>query len=378
MAQKDLLSIHQAFPFYGLDGKHPAFTIDVNELYAELNKLAIQKYMKKVSVVINDHTIDLFHYTPKCVSDRIWNKYSLCGRSIVFQTDGNIRIVSPGLYKLFEASVQLNNSELVNMYKTVPCTITEKMDGQYCSVVIMSDGTRIINSSQTFGNEVTEPVTQELERLDIFKKLHNDYVYIFEYVQSQIVCQYPIERHGLYLIKVFNPDGMLLPYHVISDISKDLMTFVVPLRKFDNIIDVVDWSNSVTSGLLETEGVVVDFADGFGCKVKTPLYYESVYEQRLFTKKELFQYCVTHELPTFKSDTKRQRFLNEAGEIQSKLNSLTQEICEFVEKHKYITDDRQLVRVALEEHIDPRYFRFIKERDVAKVNTIYRIFYDIL
>lgn len=372
------MSIRQAFPFDGLSGKHPAFTIDVNELYEELDKLATHKYMKKVSVSINDHTFVLFHYTPKCVADRIWNKYTLCGRSIVFQTDGNLRIVSPGLYKLFEASVQLNNSDLVRMYKTVPCTVTEKMDGQYCSVVVMNDGTHVINSSQTFGNEVTEPVTRELERLDIFRKLQYNYVYIFEYVQSQIVCQYPVERHGLYLIKVFDPSGILLPYEMIHDISRELTTFVVPLRKFNNIIDVVDWSNSVTSGLLETEGVVVDFADGFGCKVKTPLYYESVYEQRLFSKKELFQYCVTRELPSFKSESKKVKFINEAAEIQTKLNTLTREICEFVEKNKHITDDRQLIRIALEEHIDQRYFRFIKERDITKVNTIYRIFYDII
>lgn len=335
--------------------------------------------MNKVDAIIGSHQFVLFHYKASCEESKIWNtfwnKYTLNGRSIVFQVDGELRIVSPGLVKRFEASVQLDVADLVSKYHSVPCTATEKMDGQYCSIAVLDDGTRVVNSAQSFNNDVTQNVNMELEKLHAFDMMQKNIVHIFEYVQSQIKCQYDKNRHGLYLITLISSDGIIYPYDAIVEEAKRLGTFVVPIKQFTNIDDVVAWSNSVCDGELTTEGVVVNFEDGFGVKVKTPLYYKSVFESIAFTKKEKLAYCVTGLLPNFRNAERRERFIAECNTIISQFDILAQPICDFVEANKHL-DNKALIQATKDAGISPQFLTFIKKRDVSLKRMIYKCFAD--
>lgn len=378
VSKKVLLKVDQAHPFGNIHEYHPAYTIPPQELFDELTKLT-PKFMNKVGATIGSHQFVLFHYKSSCEDPKVWNtfwnKYTLNGRSVVFQTDGELKIISPGLVKRFEASIQLDVNDLVAKYHSVPCTATEKMDGQYGSVVILDDDTRVVNSSQTFENDVVQNVITELEKLRAFDKMQKNIVHIFEFVQSQIKCQYDKSRHGLYLITLIRPDGIIYPYDAIAQEAERLGTFVVPIKNFTNIDDVVAWSNSVRDGELTTEGVVVTFADGFGVKVKTPLYYQHVFESMDFTKKDKLAYCVAGIMPNFRSAERREKFIAECDLIIAQFDAKAQPICDFVEANKHL-DDKALIKATADAGILPRFLTFIKKRDISQKRMIYKCFVD--
>ena len=364
------MNIQFVFPYGDTGRMHPAYMMHPEELYDKLNEMVSQKLMIRIESSVTDqkdHTYILFHYTAQCEYSHKWNKYSLCGRSIVFRkhNSGKIEIITPGLLKRFEASIQINTSTLIKELRGVPVLVTEKMDGQYVCVVVLENGYPLITSARTFDGNVVTEVRAYMTEHNIFPKMIPRLIYIFEHVKSQVICKYDSVRHGMYLITVIEPTGRIVDRPELEKYATSIGTFIVPIRNFTDITEVLDWSNSINNGYLTTEGVVVEFPNGFGCKVKTPLYYAIMKEKQFLDDKYIKQYIFDGVLPSFRMEENKKTFLAKSEEILKQLFDLMKPICEFINAHTN-EKDTDLVRQAIAQKIHKKFIGFIKNRDISE------------
>jgi hypothetical protein len=366
-----------AFPHgNNLNGMHAIYTMHPAEVRDGLLALTKQNKIKRVVHEQDGKLFELYHYVQTFDE---WSEISLCGRSSVFwikkfdkntddeedrTDDWNIaKVVIPGYEKFFELE-QLNREEVLTRYASMEFLATEKLDGEACHFTVMEDGTFIICSTESFKSKVTECVRCYIYGNRVTcSHLRPGYVYTVELVDSQIVCRYPIEFDGIYLIRVVTPEGRILSYEERVSMADELSLKIVPLCKFKTFSDLVLHAESIRDGPLALEGYVVEFRDGFCLKIKTPLYYKMVENRCHMTKDKVFDYCITGKMPKFTCDTARKQFERDGEDMLKKLTELANPICKFVRENMHVTDNKKLIELAVAAGINSRSFTFIKSRD---------------
>jgi RNA ligase len=218
------------------------------------------------------------NYTTQCQMDREWNHNTIQCRGLVVTGDG--RIVARPFKKFFNFSeLQGMRNRLWDLYKvryseiwTKPFTAYEKMDGSLGIYFRMPNGHWEWATRGSFESD------QSIIARDIWRDLYEGFpmcrldpwnTYLFEiiYPENRIVVDYKDKRDLVLLSVIHTESGREFSYEEIEDMG---LPFPRP-QVFKDVVNLTQAETCVNDHE-NFEGFVLDFGEGFRCKIKSDDY----------------------------------------------------------------------------------------------------------
>lgn len=236
--------------------RHPARALDVAALRAELDA----RVATGVVHVDRRGALALYHYSNRCVYDKLWDDYALLARGLLIDTARDALLATP-FPKFF------NYGERATALPDEPFHAFEKVDGSL-GIAYFHDGRWQVTTKGAFGSGPAKWAEARLASLDL-AALDPQSTYLFEivYRDNRIVVAYDYE--DVVLLGGYAGDGHEYAYDAILALGAQLGVRVARRYEYARLEDLVRAAEALDKN---DEGFVVRFASGLRIKLKGAAY----------------------------------------------------------------------------------------------------------
>ena len=236
---------------------HPARQHRFGDLYTALqNELANQAVF-----VSRQGSLELYHYSNKCVYDRLWNPWTLMARGLVLDVRRQVVAATP-FPKFFNYGEQGDLS-----LPDEPFAAYEKVDGSLIIAFWNSDRW-VMTTKGAFGSSQADWAARRWEQLHT-ADLDRNSTYLFEavYRTNRIVVGYPFE--DLVLLGAYDGQGAEYDRPALQQVAGELGCRICGSFAFDSIDQILEVAAALDAN---SEGFVIRFNGGRRVKIKGEVY----------------------------------------------------------------------------------------------------------
>ncbi len=237
--------------------RHPAREVDFETLYTHL-----MDEVQRGSVHMNRKgSLCLFHYTNKCVYDKLWNPWSLMARGLILDVE-NRKVIATPFPKFF------NYGELGYQLPEEGFEAFEKVDGSLIVCFWYNNQWQL----ETKGAFDTPQAIWARERFKNFlhkEKMVPGHTYLFEAIfqSNRIVVRYPYE--DLVLLTSYDDNGYEYPRSLLETYAIEFGCRICQRYSYSSLEEICDAASKLDAN---GEGFVVRFLDGTRSKIKGATY----------------------------------------------------------------------------------------------------------
>lgn len=260
------------------------------------------------------------NYSPTVQFDRLWTRDTIQCRGLVINED---RVLARPFKKFFNYSeLQGLRNHLWNLYGVryseifnKPFTAYEKIDGSLAICFRLPNGKWEWCTRGSFESEQAEKARQIFKDKykDVTLNPHNTYLFEIIYPENRVVIDYK-GVEDLYLLGVVETSSFYeFNYNEITNFSLPF-----PRPKVYSDLTSLAHAESVVNDYTNFEGFVLDFGEGFRCKMKSEDYVRLHRVMTGFTPRRVFE--------ALRSGAINQYTDNVPDEFYSDVKSITEEV----------------------------------------------------